>query len=137
MNCNMIRDWVGQIGDDEFYQALRQIWYYGVAGLLVSQPCRWADPYDEPMFLANARNYVSRIRRHASIGLYCGRNEGYPPPPSMLGCRQYVGTLHPGIVYISSSADDGVSGHGPYNALQVKEYFRKAEWQTAFRAWYA
>jgi len=125
MNCNMIRDWVGQIGDDEFYQACDK---YGIMvwqDFWLANPADGPDPYDEPMFLANARNYVSRIRRHASIGLYCGRNEGYPPATIDAQLRQYVGTLHPGIVYISSSADDGVSGHGPYNALQVKEYFEK------------
>ena len=30
---------------------------------------------------------------------------------------------HPGLHYISSSADEVVSGHGPYRALPVKEYF--------------
>ena len=32
---------------------------------------------------------------------------------------------HPGITYISSSADDGVSGHGPYWAIPAREYFER------------
>jgi hypothetical protein len=123
MNCNMIRDWVGQIGDDEFYQACDK---YGIMvwqDFWLANPADGPDPYDETMFLANARDYVSRIRNHASIGLYCGRNEGYPPQTIDKQLRNYVASLHPQLCYISSSADDGVSGHGPYRALPVKDYF--------------
>ena len=66
------------------------------------------------MFLANARDYTLRMRQHPSIGLYCGRNEGYPPATIDKALRQYVAAMNPGMGYISSSADDGVSGHGPY-----------------------
>ena len=31
------------------------------------------------MFLENARDKVLKNRHHASIPLYCGRNEGNPP----------------------------------------------------------
>jgi hypothetical protein len=84
-------------------------------------------PDDDAMFLANARDFVLRIRNHASIGLYCGRNEGYPPKVLEAGLRKTLGELHPGIHYIPSSADDVVSGHGPYHALAPVEYFRIAD----------
>jgi len=84
-------------------------------------------PDDDAMFLANARDFVLRIRNHASIGLYCGRNEGYPPKVLEAGLRKTLGELHPGIHYIPSSADDVVSGHGPYHALPPVEYFRIAD----------
>jgi len=47
----------------------------------------WANPWDGPdpdddaMFLRNVQDYVLRIRNHPSIGLYVGRNEGFPPKP--------------------------------------------------------
>jgi hypothetical protein len=66
---------------------------------------------------------VLRIRNHPSIGLYCGRNEGYPPKPLDDGMKQLLAELHPGLHYIPSSADDVVGGHGPYQALPVKFYF--------------
>ena len=75
------------------------------------------------MFLANARDYTLRMRQHPSIGIYCGRNEGYPPASIDKVLREYVSTLNPGLGYISSSADDGVSGHGPYWACTPKFYF--------------
>lgn len=64
------------------------------------------------MFIANAEDYVKRIRSHASIGLYCGRNEGFPPEQIDKALRRIIKEDHPDIHYISSSADDVMSGHG-------------------------
>ena len=75
------------------------------------------------MFIANAEDYVKRIRSHASIAIYCGRNEGFPPTQIDQALRRIVREKHPDIHYISSSADDVVSGHGPYRMLPAKEYF--------------
>jgi len=125
MNYNMIRNWVGQTGDEEFYEACDR---YGIMvwqDFWLANPADGPDPMDEDMFLKNAKDYVYRIRKHPSIGLYCGRNEGYPPETIDRALRQFVQTLHPGLCYVSSSADDGISGHGPYRALSAKEYFEK------------
>ncbi len=127
MNFTMIRNWVGQIGDEAFYEACDR------HGVMVWQDFWLANPWDGPvpdddaMFLANARDLLLRIRNHASIGLYCGRNEGYPPKALEDGLRAALAELHPGIQYIPSSADDVVSGHGPYHALPMVEYFRIAD----------
>ena len=77
------------------------------------------------MFMRNARDFTSRMRRHPSIALYCGRNEGYPPKTLDDGLRQTVAEMNPKLLYISSSADDGVSGHGPYWAEPPRTYFAK------------
>jgi Exo-beta-D-glucosaminidase Ig-fold domain/Glycosyl hydrolases family 2 len=126
MNFNMIRDWVGQIGDDEFYQACDR---YGIVvwqDFWLANPWDGPDPDDNDMFLRVAKDYLKRIRNHPSIGLYCGRNEGYPPKPLDDGIRTALAELHPGLHYISSSADDVVSGHGPYQAMPTKTYFERA-----------
>ena len=62
-------------------------------------------------------------RVHASIAIYVGRNEGYPPAELDSALRRQVDLFHPGLGYISSSADDGVSGHGPYTLMPVSYYF--------------
>jgi hypothetical protein len=127
MNFTMIRNWVGQIGDEAFYEACDR------HGVMVWQDFWLANPWDGPipddnaMFLSNARDFVQRIRNHASIGLYCGRNEGFPPKPLDDGIRSLLGELHPGLHYIGSSADEIVSGHGPYNALPPAVYFQLAD----------
>ncbi len=123
MNFNMIRNWVGQTGDEAFYCACDR---YGIMvwqDFWLANPYDGPDPDDETLFGNNAFDYVSKIRRHPSVVLYCGRNEGYPPKTLEDRLRSITSSLHPGIVYISSSADDGVSGHGPYWALPAKDYF--------------
>ncbi len=125
MNFNMIRNWVGQVGDEEFYDACDR---YGIMvwqDFWLANPADGPDPDDEKLFETNALDYTMKIRRHPSIALYCGRNEGYPPATLDESLRQITATCHPGIAYISSSADDGVSGHGPYNALPAEEYFAR------------
>ncbi|MGA2135894.1 MAG: discoidin domain-containing protein [Bryobacteraceae bacterium] len=123
MNFTMIRNWVGQIGEDAFYDACDK------HGIVVWQDFWLANPYDGPdpddndLFLRNVRDTVLRIRSHPSIGLYCGRNEGMPPKALEDGMRQVLGELHPAVHYISSSADGPVSGHGPYQAMPLKFYF--------------
>ena len=89
----------------------------------LANPADGPDPYYPEMFIANAEDYVKRIRSHASIGLYCGRNEGFPPEQIDKALRRIIKEDHPDIHYISSSADDVVSGHGPYRMLPAKEYF--------------
>ena len=124
MNYNMIRNWVGQIGDEEFYEACDK---YGILvwqDFWLANPWDGPDPYEEKMFMANAFDYIQRIRNHPSIGIYVGRNEGYPPQSLDKQLRTLVKEQHPQLGYISSSADDGVSGHGPYWALTTEEYFK-------------
>lgn len=47
----------------------------------------------------------------------------YPPEQIDKALRRIIKEDHPDIHYISSSADDVVSGHGPYRMLPAKEYF--------------
>jgi len=123
---NMIRNWVGQTGDEAFYDAADR------NGVVVWQDFWLANPWDGPdpdnndFFLTVARDYLLRIRNHASLGIFCGRNEGFPPQAIDDGLRKMVATLEPGSHYISSSADGPVSGHGPYRVEPLKAYFANA-----------
>ena len=123
---NMIRNWVGQTGDEALYEAADR------NGIVIWQDFWLANPWDGPnpdddaLFLANARDYLLRIRNHASLGLFCGRNEGFPPAPLDDGLKALVAGLEPGSYYIGSSADGPVSGHGPYRVEPLKYYFEHA-----------
>ena len=125
MNYNMIRNWVGMTGDKEFFEACDRYGLMVWQDFWLANPADGPDPDNEAMFMDNARDFVLKIRNHPCIGIYCGRNEGYPPKTLDDGLRNTVAMLHPGLDYISSSADDGVSGHGPYWALSPKEYFER------------
>ncbi len=123
-NFTMIRNWVGMIGEDEFYESCDRHGIVVWQDFWLANPWDGPDPDDHRMFLDNARDLIARIRRHASIGLYCGRNEGFPPAPLDRELRRLVAELHPRMHYIRSSADEVVSGHGPYRAMPLEYYFR-------------
>ena len=125
MNFTMIRNWVGQTGDDAFFNACDKY------GIMVWEDFWLANPLDGPnprhdnMFLDNAKDFIERMRNHSSIGLWVGRNEGDPPPVIETGLTKLIGRLDPDIKYIPNSADGPVSGHGPYNLMPLKFYFEQ------------
>jgi hypothetical protein len=125
MNFTMIRNWVGQTGDDEFYEACDRHGIVVWQDFWLANPWDGPDPDDEPLFLANARDTIRRIRNHPSLGLYCGRNEGDPPPGLEQGLRDATSELHADVRYIPHSAAGPVSGGGPYSARPARFYFEE------------
>ena len=134
MNFNIIRNWVGQTGDIELYQACDRHGIMVWQDFWLANPADGPDPADNDMFLANAEDLVKRIRQYPSMVIYCGRNEGFPPAEIEAGLRKTVGEWHPDMTYIPSSADGGVSGHGPYRALTHKGYFTYRKGNTKFHS---
>ena len=75
---NIIRNWTGESTQEIFYELCDEY------GMLV-----WNDfwittddtvePMDVQLFLRNARDVVRRFRNHASIAVWCPRNEGFAP----------------------------------------------------------
>ncbi|MDR2810481.1 MAG: discoidin domain-containing protein [Tannerellaceae bacterium] len=123
MNFTMIRNWVGQIGDEEFYEACDRHGVMVWQDFWLANPVDGPNPYDNELFLSNAEDFVKRIRNHPSIGIYVGRNEGNPPQEIDDAIRHLVPTLHSGMHYISNSSMGVVSGGGPYRALPPRDYF--------------
>ncbi len=124
LNFTMIRNWVGQTGDDEFYEACDRHGIVVWQDFWLANPTDGPNPEDKDLFLRNVRDTVLRIRNHPCLGLYCGRNEGNPPKAIDQGIRETLAELHPEIRYIPHSAARGVSGHGPYSARPPEYYFR-------------
>jgi len=123
MNFNMIRNWVGQTGDEEFYDACDRHGIMVWQDFWLANPSDGPDPDDESMFMENADDYVRKIRRHPSVVLYCGRNEGMPPASLDAALGRLVARLHGDILYIPDSADGPVSGRGPYHRMKSSTYF--------------
>ena len=122
MNFNMIRNWVGQVGDDDFYDACDR---YGVMiwqDFWLANPWDGPNPDDNDLFLRNAKDTLLRIRNHPAMALYCGRNEGFPPKPLDDGLRKLIAELHPGLHYIPNSAEEVVGGGGPYMLMPLNYY---------------
>lgn len=123
LGFTMIRNWVGQVGDDAFFDACDRNGVVVWQDFWLANPLDGPDPADNAMFLRNAADFIDRIRNHPSVGLYCGRNEGNPPPALNAGLEQLVASRHPEIRYIPNSAFGVVSGGGPYHLMPVNYYF--------------
>jgi hypothetical protein len=124
-HLNMIRNWVGQNTEETFYELADEY------GLMVwndfwgSTENYNAEPGDPELFLDNARDTVRRYRNHPSIVVWCGRNEGVPPPVlnDML-----IGMLHEedGTRFYSPSSNAvNLRPSGPYHWVDPKLYFSK------------
>ena len=132
MNYNMIRNWVGQTGHDAFYDACDKY------GILIFDDFWLANPGDGPnpdsvaAFIRCAHDKVYRQRNHASVAIWCGRNEGNPSDaasgtPGITGLDDSLRAVtvdHDGTrTYLSNSAQNPVSGGGPYELKDPKWYF--------------
>ncbi len=122
MHMTMIRNWIGHVGKDEFFQACDKY------GLLV-----WNDfwlssvnPDDHGMFMDNVRDRILRIRNHPCLALYCGENEGMPPRDLDAGMARETAALDGTRFYLPDSAGGLVTGHGPYEPHPDSWYFHNA-----------
>ncbi len=122
MNFTMVRNWVGQTGDQEFYEAADRHGILIWQDFWLANPLDGPDPENEELFMTNVRDTLRRIRNHPSVGLYCGRNEGHPPASLDAEIAAAIADLHPEIHYIPNSISGSVSGGGPYG-VQPREYY--------------
>ena len=123
LNFTMIRNWVGMVGREEFYDACDR---YGILiwdDFWLANPADGPDPEDESMFLRNAEDKLRRVRRHPSVALYCARNEGYAPETLDRGLRALCGKWDGTRPYLPHSALGTVSGFGPYHSAGPEYYF--------------
>ncbi len=123
LNFTMIRNWVGMVGSEDFYSACDR---YGILiwdDFWLANPVDGPDPEDGAMFLRNAEDKLRRVRRHPSVALYCGRNEGFPPEELDTGIRDLCAARDGTRPYLSHSALRPVSGFGPYHSAGPEYYF--------------
>jgi beta-mannosidase len=127
-NLNMIRNWVGQSTNPDFYDLADK---YGILlwdEFFQPNPGDGPNPDDIPTYLANVTDKVVRFRNHPSIAVWCARNEGYPPKSLDDTLKKMMGELDPTRLYQSNSADGrGVSSHGPYYWRAPRFFYRLNE----------
>lgn len=112
----ILRNWVGQSTSEDLYDLCDQ---YGIMvwdEFFQANPANGMNPTDADLYLSNVRDKVLRYRNHPSIVVWCGRNEGAPPPEIDRGNAQIIKDLDQTRYYQSSStAGNGVvSGGGGY-----------------------
>jgi hypothetical protein len=124
-HLNMIRNWVGQNTEEVFYQLADEygmmVWndFWGSTGNYN------AEPGDPDLFVENARDTVRRYRNHPSIAIWCGRNEGVPPPVLNEKLIQMLHEEDGTRFYSPSSNQVNLHTSGPYHWVEPSLYFSK------------
>ncbi len=130
----ILRNWVGQSTSEDLFDLCDQygimVWdeFFEPNPSNNGRPWQSADATDDvrdiPLYLANVRDTLLRYRNHPSIVIWCGRNEGDPPPELDRGNAAIVQELDPTRYYQSSSTSgNGVISNGPYHWQLPKEYY--------------
>lgn len=122
MNLNMIRNWLGSVTDEEFYEACDKY------GIMV-----WDDfwinsnpnlPYDLNVFNNNMMEKIKRVRNHPSIAVWCGDNESNPQPPLEGWMEENIRAFDGGDRYFQANSHaQGLTGSGPWGAFEPRFYF--------------
>ena len=122
-HMNVIRNWMGNNDEEQFYDLADE---YGVMVLndfWQSTQNYQIEPEDPQIFLANARDVISRYRNHPSIVVWFGRNEGVPYPTLNEGLDDLVFELDGTRWYTGSSNSVNLQGSGPYDYRPPAGYF--------------
>ncbi len=125
-NFNMIRNWTGESTEKVFYDLCDEY------GMLV-----WNDFWlstegynlnvnDNALFMANATDVVKRFRNHASIAIWCPRNEGYAPFQIEPQLQSLIANEDGTRFYQPNSRNLNLRPSGPWNYLtDPAEYYQK------------
>ena len=122
-NVNIIRNWLGQNTEDVFYDLADEYGLLVLNDFWESTQDFQVEIQDPQLFLANARDVISRYRNHPSIAVWFGRNEGVPQPIVNEGLARLVAELDGTRHYTGSSNSVNLQGSGPYNYRPPVQYF--------------
>jgi Exo-beta-D-glucosaminidase Ig-fold domain/Glycosyl hydrolases family 2/Concanavalin A-like lectin/glucanases superfamily/Glycosyl hydrolases family 2, sugar binding domain/Glycosyl hydrolases family 2, TIM barrel domain len=122
-HLNIIRNWLGQNTEPVFYDLADEYGMLVLNDFWISTQDFQMEPQDPQLFLANARDVISRYRNHPSIAVWFGRNEGVPQPIINEGLDELVAALDGTRYYTGSSNSVNLQGSGPYNYRSPEHYF--------------
>jgi hypothetical protein len=120
---NIIRNWLGQSTEENFYQLADQYGMMVWNDFWESTQNYNIEAQDPALFLANAADTIQHFRNHPSIVMWCGRNEGVPQPIINLGLDELVRTLDGTRYYSPSSNQVNLQGSGPYRYQNPASYY--------------
>jgi len=122
-HLNVIRNWMGNNDEEQFFELADENGMMVLNDFWQSTQDSQIEPDDPQIFLANARDVISRYRNHPSIVLWFGRNEGVPYPTLNEGLDDLVFRLDGTRWYTGSSNRIELQGSGPYNYRPPVGYF--------------
>jgi hypothetical protein len=122
----MVRNWTGESTEPEFFEVCDEL------GLLVWNDFWYStqtynlEPNDHALFLANVRETVRRYRNHASLALWCPRNEGWANEQLEPQLAALLAAEDPTRHYHGNSRLQNLRASGPWAFHEkVSDYFTK------------
>jgi hypothetical protein len=125
-NFNMIRNWTGESTEEIFFELCDEY------GMLV-----WNDFWlstegynlnvnDNALFMANVTDVIKRFRNHASIAIWCPRNEGYAPVQLESQLQSVIASEDGTRFYQGNSRNLNLRPSGPWHYMtNPAEYYTK------------
>ncbi len=122
-NVDIIRNWVGQDTEETFYDLADEYGMMVWNDFWESTGNYNAEAEDPALWLANARDTVSRFGNHPSIVMWCGRNEGVPQPIITDGLASLIAEVDGTRYYSPTSNQLNLRNSGPYSYKDPKLYY--------------
>lgn len=122
-HLTMIRNWCGQSTEEAFFELCDE---YGIMvwNDFWASTQNWnQQPGDLQLWLDNAADVIRRFRHHPSIVVWCGRNEGVPPPALNEGLDQLIRELDGTRYYQPGSIDINLLNSGPWVHREPVRFF--------------
>lgn len=125
-NFNLIRNWTGESTEPVFFELADEYGMLVWNDFWLSTEGFNLNPADDALFLANSLEMIKRYRNHASIAIWCPRNEGYAPAGIENNLATQIasedGTRH----YHGNSREMNLRPSGPWHFfVDNKDYFTK------------
>lgn len=124
-HLTMVRNWCGQNTEQVFFDLADEYGLMVWSDFWISTQDWNQQPADPTLFLANASDVIRRFRNHPSLVLWCGRNEGVPPPILNEGLATLVRTLDGSRYYQPASRDINLLNSGPWTYGDPVYFFNK------------
>jgi hypothetical protein len=122
-NLTMVRNWCGQNTEEIFYDLCDEYGLMVWNDFWISTQNWNLQPVDLPLWLANAEDVVKRFRNHPSIVIWCGRNEGVPPPVLNEGLDRIVRDRDGTRYYQPGSIQVNLLNSGPWTYGDPVKFF--------------
>ena len=122
-HLTMIRNWCGQNTEEAFFELCDEYGFMVWSDFWASTQNWNLQPGDLQLWLDNAADTLRRFRHHPSIVLWCGRNEGVPPPALNEGLDHLIRTLDGTRHYQPGSIQINLLNSGPWVHRDPVKFF--------------
>ncbi len=124
-NFTMIRNWTGESTEELFYDLADEYGLLVWNDFWLSTEGYNLEPTDNKLFMENVEDVVKRFRNHASLAVWCPRNEGYAPVAIENDIAKVIASEDGTRLYQGNSRYLNLRPSGPWHYFKdPADYFR-------------